>query len=97
MAAYMIVYAAIKDRDKFIQGYAPAAAKLVAEHGGKYIVRAGGAEVLAYNSFTVNLHEQRRADRNTAVPGGGFFMAVQCLATYRRMGERFNTNRITTA
>jgi uncharacterized protein (DUF1330 family) len=46
MAAYMIVYAAVKDRDKFLQGYAPAAAKLVAEHGGKYLVRAQGAEVL---------------------------------------------------
>ena len=42
----MIVYAKIKDRDKFIQGYAPAASKLVAEHGGKYVIRAPAAEVL---------------------------------------------------
>ena len=42
----MIVYASIKDRDKFMQGYAPAASKLVAEHGGKYVIRAPSAEVL---------------------------------------------------
>ena len=46
MAAYMIVYADIKDRDRFLGGYAPAAARLVAEHGGTYVVRAQGAEVL---------------------------------------------------
>lgn len=46
MPAYMIVYADIKDRDKFLSGYAPAASKLVAEHGGRYLVRAQGAEVL---------------------------------------------------
>ncbi len=46
MAAYMIIYARIHDRDKFISGYAPAASKLVAEHGGKYVLRAPGAELL---------------------------------------------------
>ena len=46
MTAYMIVHAKIHDRDKFIHGYAPAAAKLVAQHGGKYIVRAPASETL---------------------------------------------------
>lgn len=46
MPAYMIVFARVKDRDAFLQGYAPAASKLVAKYGGRYIVRAQGAEVL---------------------------------------------------
>ena len=46
MPAYMIVFADIKDREKFIAGYAPAASKLVAKHGGKYLIRAAGSEVL---------------------------------------------------
>ena len=46
MPAYMIVYASIHDRDKFLQGYAPAASRLVAEYGGKYVIRAPSAEVL---------------------------------------------------
>lgn len=46
MAAYMIVYAKINDREKFISGYAPVASKLVAKHGGKYLVRAPQAQVL---------------------------------------------------
>jgi uncharacterized protein (DUF1330 family) len=46
MAAYMIVYATIHDRERFLTGYAPAAAKLVQQFGGEYVVRAGGAEVL---------------------------------------------------
>lgn len=46
MAAYMIIYARIHDREKFINGYAPAASKLVAEHGGTYVMRAPAAELL---------------------------------------------------
>lgn len=46
MPAYMIVYAHIKDRDRFLSGYAPAAAKLVEQHGGKYLIRAQGGDVL---------------------------------------------------
>jgi len=46
MAAYMIIYARIHNRDKFISGYAPAASKLVEQHGGKYVLRAPGAELL---------------------------------------------------
>jgi uncharacterized protein (DUF1330 family) len=46
MPAYMIVFAKINDRDAFLQGYAPAATRLVEKFGGKYLVRAQGAEVL---------------------------------------------------
>ena len=46
MAAYMIIYARIHDREKFVSGYAPAASKLVAQHGGKYVLRAPGADLL---------------------------------------------------
>jgi len=34
MAAYMIVMATVTDREKFIEGYAPAAAALVEKFGG---------------------------------------------------------------
>lgn len=46
MTAYMIVHATITDRDKFISGYAPAAAKLVEKFGGRYVLRAAGSTVL---------------------------------------------------
>ena len=46
MSAYMIVYANITDREKFLQGYAPAAAKLVQQFGGEYLIRGQGMEVL---------------------------------------------------
>lgn len=46
MPAYMIVTAKIADRDAFIQGYGAAAAKLVAQYGGRYVLRAPGAERL---------------------------------------------------
>lgn len=42
----MIVTAKIADRDAFIQGYGAAAAKLVAQFGGKYVLRGAGAELL---------------------------------------------------
>jgi uncharacterized protein (DUF1330 family) len=44
--AYMIVTAKIADRDAFINGYGAAAAKLVAQFGGKYVLRGPGAELL---------------------------------------------------
>lgn len=46
MPAYMIVTARISDRDRFISGYGKAAAELVAKFGGRYLLRAPGAELL---------------------------------------------------
>jgi uncharacterized protein (DUF1330 family) len=46
MTAWMIITARIHDREKFITGYGPAAAKLVAQFGGRYVVRAPGAALL---------------------------------------------------
>lgn len=46
MPAYMIVTAKIADRDAFISGYGTAAAKLVAQFGGKYVLRGPGAMLL---------------------------------------------------
>lgn len=49
MPAYMIVTAAIADRDAFIAGYGRAAAELVTRFGGRYVLRAPGAELLEGN------------------------------------------------
>lgn len=46
MPAYMIVTAKIADRDAFILGYGAAAGKLVEQFGGRYVLRAPGAELL---------------------------------------------------
>ena len=46
MPAYMIVTCHITDREAFINGYGKAAAALVARHGGRYLLRAPGGEVL---------------------------------------------------
>ena len=46
MAAYLIVTAQIHDRQRFLAGYAPAAAALTERFGGEYLIRAAGAEVL---------------------------------------------------
>jgi uncharacterized protein (DUF1330 family) len=46
MPAYMIITAKITDREAFIGNYAPAAGKLIAEFGGKYVLRAPGASLL---------------------------------------------------
>lgn len=46
MPAYMIVTAKIADRDAFIAGYGKAAAALVTRFGGRYVLRAPGAELL---------------------------------------------------
>ena len=46
MTAYMIVVATIHDRQRFIDGYGAAAARLVEQFGGRYVVRAPGAQVL---------------------------------------------------
>ena len=46
MPAYMIVTARIADREAFIAGYGRAAAALVERFGGRYVLRAPGAELL---------------------------------------------------
>jgi uncharacterized protein (DUF1330 family) len=46
LPAYMIITARIADRAAFVAGYGAAAAKLVAQFGGKYVLRAPGAELL---------------------------------------------------
>lgn len=46
MAAYLVITATIHDRDAFLSGYARAAAALVEKFGGKYWLRAPGAQVL---------------------------------------------------
>lgn len=46
MPAYMIVTAQIADRAAFIAGYGAIAGALVEKFGGKYVMRAPGAELL---------------------------------------------------
>jgi uncharacterized protein (DUF1330 family) len=46
----MIVTANIADRIGFISGYGAAAAKLVEQFGGRYLLRAPGAELLEGDS-----------------------------------------------
>lgn len=46
MPAFMIITARIHDRDAFMTGYGPAAAKLVAQFGGQYRLRVPGAVAL---------------------------------------------------
>lgn len=46
MPAYMIVTAAIRDREAFIAGYGAAAAALIPTFGGEYLLRGPGAECL---------------------------------------------------
>ena len=56
MPAYMIVIAKIADRDAFIHGYGAAAAKLVTQFGGTYVLRGPGAEVLEGQSGGMDWH-----------------------------------------
>lgn len=46
MPAYMIVTARVHDREKFIAGYGAAAAALIPQFGGEYLLRGPGAECL---------------------------------------------------
>lgn len=46
MPAYMVIFARIKDRARFIEEYGKPAAALVARMGGSYVVRAPGAQAL---------------------------------------------------
>ena len=43
---YMIITAKIHDRDAFIAGYGQATAPIVERHGGRYVMRGPGAELL---------------------------------------------------
>ena len=43
---YMIITAKIHDRDAFLSGYSKATAPLVERFGGRYVMRAPGAETL---------------------------------------------------
>jgi len=45
----MIVTAAIRDREAFIAGYGAAAAALIPQFGGEYLLRGPGAECLEGN------------------------------------------------
>jgi len=51
MAAYMIVFTAIKEREAFIRQYAVPTAALIAEYGGEYILRAPGVTALEGGMF----------------------------------------------
>lgn len=46
MPAYLIVVAEIVDREAFVRDYAGRAAALVERFGGRYLMRAPGAELL---------------------------------------------------
>jgi len=46
MPAYMIVAAAIDDREAFVSGYGKRAAELIGQFGGEYLLRGPGAECL---------------------------------------------------
>ena len=64
----MIVFAAISDREKFLQGYAPAAAQLVEQFGGRYLLRSPGGQLLEGNlPDDVAVVVSEWADRDTAM------------------------------
>jgi uncharacterized protein (DUF1330 family) len=46
MPTFMIIVAKIADRNAFVAGYGKAAAALVTQFGGRYMLRAPGAELL---------------------------------------------------
>ncbi len=46
MSAYMIIFAEISDRQKFLEGYSRAASALVEQYGGRYLLLGPGGMVL---------------------------------------------------
>lgn len=46
MRCYMVITANIHDREAFLSGYGKATAPLVERFGGRYVLRAPGAETL---------------------------------------------------
>lgn len=42
MTAWLVITAHVHDRDAFLAGYGPAAARLVEAFGGRYVIRAPG-------------------------------------------------------
>jgi len=51
MSAYMIVFAKIHDRERFINDYGIPTAKLIGEFGGEYVLRGPGVESLEGGLF----------------------------------------------
>ena len=51
MSAYMIVFAKIHDRERFINEYGIPTAKLIGEFGGEYVLRGPGVEALEGGLF----------------------------------------------
>ena len=51
MSAYMIVFAKIHDRDRFIKEYGIPTAELIGQYGGEYVVRGPGVEALEGGLF----------------------------------------------
>ena len=51
MAAYMIVFAHLRDRERFINDYGRPAGELVKRFGGEYVVRAPGVASLEGGLF----------------------------------------------
>lgn len=51
MSAYMIVFAKIHDRERFINEYGIPTAKLIGEYGGEYVLRGPGVESLEGGLF----------------------------------------------
>lgn len=51
MAAYMIVFARIADREVFLRDYGIPTAALIEQFGGEYVVRAPGVESLEGDLF----------------------------------------------